>query len=112
VLRPFFLRDHWDADAEPGRLVCGACQHVVLPTDDMPKDPDTFFALPFVHTGERSDWSARQAWLSTERPWMACTSGNMSVSRAAAAGIPPREATLEASWRRSTPSCSRSIPAN
>ena len=80
IVRPFFLRDHWDAHSEPGRLVCGSYQNVGLRSRGLPADAAEYLArLPDPNAG--SDRSERRPWLDTDRPWMACTSGNMSVER-------------------------------
>lgn len=78
-LRPSFLRQHWDAHRVSGRLVGGGCQTVDLP-DTWSTDGATFLAA--IPECQSTDLPARREWLDTTRPWMACTSGNLSVERA------------------------------
>ncbi len=81
VLRPFFLRDHWEAhQAASGQLVCGCCQNVATAARDLPSNAAAYLAaLP--EPSSTPDCEERAAWLETGRPWMACTSGNMSIER-------------------------------
>lgn len=77
-LRPFFLRQHWEAHRRSGRLVGGGCQTVDLPETASIGYAAVFGAIP---ESASTDLETRREWIGTERPWMACTSGNLSVER-------------------------------
>lgn len=75
---PWFVRDHWNAhQSEERRLVCGWFSQVVIPEQDLSRAWDR---LPLTYLQPSfSDRLLRQRWLSSERPWFACTSGNFSI---------------------------------
>jgi hypothetical protein len=52
LLWPFFLRDHWDAHRECGRLVCGAEQKIRVVSGELPLDSQSYLAsLPDLDVG-------------------------------------------------------------
>ena len=80
VLRPFLLRDHWEAHQGEASLVCGSCQNVAAPPDDLPADAAAYLGtVPDATTD--TDRGDRVAWIGSTRPWMACSSGHMSLPR-------------------------------
>jgi glycosyltransferase involved in cell wall biosynthesis len=81
IPRPRMLRDHWDAhQSEPGSLVCASTQNVQITTRDLQDDGLQRFER-LAHDDSGSDRDERLAWMRGPRPWMACTSGNMSIER-------------------------------
>jgi cellulose synthase/poly-beta-1,6-N-acetylglucosamine synthase-like glycosyltransferase len=79
-LRPFFLREHWEAHHVERRLVCGGYQNVEVSEGDI--QADCAFLFDRIPEAESTDLENRIRWIGTNRPWMACTGGNQSVRRA------------------------------
>lgn len=78
-LRPFFLRDHWDAHQTGCRLVCGAVQTMSLFEDQYRQDYASL--LREIPESVSTNMEALRYWFDSVRPWMACTGGNLSVKR-------------------------------
>ncbi len=84
-LRPFFLREHWDAHRDGRRLVSGGYQEVELSEESVPADYAVLFDR--IPPPEQVDLSGWRMWTGADRPWMACSGGNLSVRRSDAIAI-------------------------
>jgi GT2 family glycosyltransferase len=78
---PHFLDDHWRAhDLHPRAMVAGllAAKKVDEAFLSNGRWNDLFSSID----GGARDWiSSHARWIETDRPWMACTGGNLSVRR-------------------------------
>ena len=79
VLRPYCLRDHWEAHRTDRRLVYGGRQFIG-PAEQR-RLLDDHASPEVVSEGDLRDLDTQRRWLSTRRPWMACITANLSVRR-------------------------------
>ncbi|HEY0758739.1 MAG TPA: glycosyltransferase [Acidisarcina sp.] len=75
-----FIDEHWSAHANARRLVCGSRSDLFLDTPVLRDDLGAQLAREAVVT-DCAELAYKNQWLGSGRPWMACTSGNFSISR-------------------------------
>jgi glycosyltransferase involved in cell wall biosynthesis len=79
---PDFLQSHYEAHSSEGRLVCGLRCTVFAPPDDRLPTP-TVELLTHLSARSQPEHEIQREWIDSDRPWMACLSGNFSIPASA-----------------------------
>lgn len=75
-----FLQEHWDAHCGRRVLVAGTRSHITVQKSDSEDDIRRRIKRA-SHCSTSGESLEQQTWTTTDRPWMACTGGNLSAPR-------------------------------